>query len=93
MQSEDDLLSALATSHTETQQPSSSATLVKPNLPNTSQGNLHVNTTPNFSMSTDDLPIATVNENNSANDTTIPVLTSAPTFATKIYISQMVHLQ
>ena len=33
-------------------------------------------------MSTDDLPIATVNENNTANDTTMPVLTSAPTFAT-----------
>ena len=81
MQSEDYLLSALTAPHTRIQQQGSSATLVKSNLPNTTQGNLHVNTNPNSSMSADDLPIATVNENNSSNDTTMPVLTSAPTFA------------
>ena len=39
-QSEDDLLSALATPHPEIQQPSPSSTVVEPNLPNTSQSNL-----------------------------------------------------
>ena len=37
MQSEGDLLSVLATPHTETQQQISSATVAEPNLPNTSQ--------------------------------------------------------
>ena len=37
MQSEDDLLSVLATPHTKTQQQISSATVTEPNLPNISQ--------------------------------------------------------
>ena len=83
MQSEDDLLSALSTPLIETQQQSPSATVTEPNLPNSSQSDLNVvNTGHNYSMSTNDLPIATVYENNSAIGTTMSVLTAVPTSVT-----------
>ena len=80
MQSEDDLLSAIATP--ETQQQSTSTPIPEPNLTSTSQSNLHSNPSPNSTMSTNDLSIAAVNENNSAIDTIMPVLTAVPTFVT-----------
>ncbi|KAI6647401.1 KRAB-A domain-containing protein 2-like [Oopsacas minuta] len=91
MQNEDDLLLALDTPHTETQQPSPSSTVADPNLPNTSQSNLIdiedlglVNTSPNSPISTDDLLVATVNENISAIDTIMSVLTADPTFTNNL---------
>ena len=80
MQSEDNLLSAIATP--ETQQQSTSTPIPEPNLTSTSQSNLHSNPSPNSTMSTNDLSIAGVNENISAIDTIMPVLTAVPTFVT-----------
>ena len=77
MLSEDHLLLALASP--ETQQPSTPVPAPEPNSSSISHSNVNINQSPN-STTSNDIPIAIVNEDNPAINTTAPVITTSQSY-------------